>query len=74
MGKANTLIVKGKSNIFKVLGVLVITTNSPLHELWVSASLLHIAEVKDPLRPPETVQLAPHTNRDICPLEWMKTQ
>lgn len=74
VGEAKTLILKGKSNIFKVLGFLVITPNSPLYELWVRASLLHIAEVRDPLHPPETVQLAPHTSWETCPVEWIKTQ
>lgn len=73
VGEANRLILKGKSNIFKVLGFLAITPNSPLYELWIRASLLHIAEVRDSLHPPETVQLSPHTSWETCPLEWIKT-
>lgn len=33
VGKANTLILKGKSNIFKVLGFLVIFPKFPLYKL-----------------------------------------
>lgn len=75
VGKANILILKGKSNIFKssfccccVVGFfflggggLLIAPNSPLYELWVRVSLLHITEVRNPLHLPEPVQAAPHT-------------